>query len=42
MRLILRILGAEIFAIDTSEPTQLPDRGDCTTTPIGFTRGEHE
>lgn len=34
MRLALHILGTEVIAI-TTEP-EVTERGDCTTTPIGF------
>ena len=36
MRLVIRLLGTEVFAIDT-EPDRDEGPGDCTTYPVGFT-----
>ena len=38
MRLTVHILGREVLTIDTDRDDQQsqPDRGDCTTMPIGF------
>jgi hypothetical protein len=35
MRLVIRILGAEVIAIETGPETP-PGPGDCTTHPVGF------
>lgn len=40
MRLVVRLLGAEVFAIETESPSPDSDRGDSTSYPIGFTRSE--
>ena len=39
MRLTVRVLGREVLTIDTDHDDRQsqPDRGDCTTYPIGFT-----
>jgi len=39
-RLLVRVLGFDIFEVTTDpddEGPQAGDRGDCTTTPVGFT-----
>lgn len=39
MRFVLRILGTEVFAVETGDAaTEEP--GDCTTYPVGFVRSE--
>lgn len=40
MRLVIRLLGAEVFAIETESATPDSDRGDATAFPVGFTRSE--
>lgn len=39
VRLTIRVLGCEVLHIDTDRDDRQsqPDRGDCTTYPIGFT-----
>ena len=37
MRLTIRLLGVEVFHASTDKDDPLPERGDCTTYPIGFT-----
>ena len=41
MRLTIRLLGVEVLHITVDDPDPapdpLPDRGDCTTYPVGFT-----
>ena len=37
MRLSIRILGTEVFAIETDSPSPEPEHGDATTYPLGFT-----
>lgn len=40
MRLVVRLLGAEVFAIETGPEASDDDAGECTTQPIGFVRSE--
>lgn len=37
MRLVIRILGTEVLAIETGPEAKDDGPGDCTTQPIGFT-----
>lgn len=37
MRLVIRLLGAEVIAIETGPEAKDDGRGDCTTYPVGFT-----
>lgn len=37
MRLTVRILGAEVFHVDTTAEQQETGQGDATSYPVGFT-----
>lgn len=36
MRLVVRLLGVEVLAVETGMGEDLADVGDCTTYPVGF------
>lgn len=38
MRLVVRILGAEVFAVETESPSPDSEHGEATSFPVGFTQ----
>lgn len=37
MRLVVRLLGCEVLAVETGPETGPADKGDCLASPVGFT-----